>query len=220
MIHKQFRVPLLALTLSGVLFVLGNVVLFPTKDKKTVTSFMFPKEVPLPQWQFTANRPLPKPTKKIYRLIAQQHYQYIKNDKTNNLVLDIEMRYLMDGDVVQLLRDFTFISSSAVVRQREGVGYYGLGVEKQRAYLSACINSQGGSTFTNEQFHQNQYIHAIQPQRLLSWVLGHKRLQDKRCLWAHLSVPLKNSSPEVAYQVLENAWFSWYQWWKPRFPKS
>jgi cyanosortase A-associated protein len=50
--------------------------------------------------------------------------------------------------------------------------------------------------------------------------LGQEGLKDRRCLWAHLSVPLKNSSPEAAYQVLEKAWFSWYQWWQPRFPKS
>lgn len=216
MIWKQSRVPLLALTLSSVLFVLGNVVLLSPKDKQTVTPFIFPQEVPLPQWQFTISRPLPQPTKKIYKVIAQKHYRYINN----NLPLDIEMRYLTDGDVVRFLRDFTFISSSAIVRQREGVGYYGLGVEKQQAYLSACINPQGVSTFTNEQFHQNLYSHAMKPQRLLSWVLSQKQLQDNRCLWTHLSVPLKNSSPQAAYQVLENAWLSWYQWWQPRFPKS
>ena len=188
----------------------------PIKDKQTVTAFTFPQEVPLPQWQFTISRPLAQPTKKIYQVIAQKHYQYLNK----NLVLDIEMRYLKDGDVVQLLRDFNFISSPAVVRQQQGVGYYGLGVEKQRAYLSACINPQGGSTFTNQQFNLNLYIHAIQPKRLLSWILSHKQLQDNRCLWAHLSVPLKNSAPEAAYQVLEKAWFSWYRWWEPRFPKS
>ncbi|MGH7998183.1 MAG: cyanoexosortase A system-associated protein [Brasilonema sp.] len=216
MIWKQIRIPLLALTLSGVLFVLGSVVLLPTKDKPTVTPFIFPKEVPLAQWQFTISRPLPEQTKKIYKVIAQKHYRYLNN----NLVLDIEMRYLKDGDVVRLLQDFSFISSSGVVRQQKGVGYYGLGVEKQQAYLSACINPQGGSTFTNEQFRKNLYSQAMKPQRLLSWVLSQEQLQDNRCLWAHLSIPLKNSSPEAAYQVLENAWFSWYRWWEPRFPKS
>ncbi|MBW4626725.1 MAG: cyanoexosortase A system-associated protein [Brasilonema octagenarum HA4186-MV1] len=216
MIWKQLRISLLAFTLSGVLFVLGTIVFLPTKDKQTVPAFTFPQEVPLPQWQFTISRPLPQPTKKVYKVIAQKHYQYLNK----NWVLDIEMRYLKDGDVVQLLRDFTFISSPAVVRQQQGVGYYGLGVEKQRAYLSACINPQGGSTFTNEQFNQNLHTHAIQPKRLLSWILSQEQLQDNRCLWAHLSVPFKNSSPEAAYQVLENAWFSWYRWWEPRFPKS
>ncbi len=216
MIWKQFRVPLLALTFSSVVLALGSVVLLPTKDKRTVTPFVFPEQVPLPQWRLSTSPPLPKPTKEHSELLAQKHYRYMKND----LFLDIEMRYLTDGNVVRLLREYTSISSSANMRQREGVGYYGVGVDKQRAYLSACINSQGGSTLTQEQFNQNQYFSDLHPQRLLSWLLGQEGFKDKRCLWAHLSVPLKNSSPEAAYQVLEKAWFSWYQWWQPRFPKS
>jgi len=27
-----------------------------------------------------------------------------------------------------------------------------------------------------------------------------------------ISIPLNRSSPESAYVILENAWFSWYQW--------
>lgn len=216
MIWKQFRVPLLALTFSSVVLVLGSVVLLPTKDKRAVAPFVFPERVPLSQWQLSISPPLGKPTKQHSELLAQKHYRYMKND----LFLDIEMRYLTDGNVVRLLKEYTSISSSANVRQREGVGYYGVGVDKQRAYLSACINSQGGSTFTLKQFDQNQYFSDLHPQRLLSWLRGQEGFKDKRCLWAHLSIPLKNSSPEAAYQVLENAWFSWYQWWQPRFPKS
>ncbi|WP_017316079.1 cyanoexosortase A system-associated protein [Mastigocladopsis repens] len=214
-IWKQFRVPLLALTFSSVVLALGNVVLFPIKDKRTNTPFVFPEKVSLPQWQFSMSRLLAKPTKEHTELFAQKHYRYLRND----LFLDIEMRYLTDGDGERLFREYTSISSSANVRQREGVGYYGLGVSKQRAYLSACINSQGSSTFTLKQFNQNQYFSDLHPQRLLSWLLGQESLKDKRCLWAHLSIPLKSSSPEAAYQVLETAWFSWYQWWQPRFPK-
>lgn len=215
-IWKQFRVPLLALTFSSVVLTLGNVVLLPTKDKSVVTPLVFPEQVPLPEWQLSINTSQEKPTKKHTEILAQKHYRYIKND----LLLDIEMRYVTNGNVVRLLKEYTSILSSANVRQREGVGYYGLGVDKQRAYLSACINIQSGSTFTQEQFNQNQYLYDLDFQRLLSWLLGQERLKDQRCLWAHLSVPLKNSSPEAAYQVLENAWFSWYQWWQPRFPKS
>jgi cyanosortase A-associated protein len=215
-VWKQFRVPLLALTFTSVVLALGNILLLPANDKSTVTPFVFPEQVPLSQWRLSISPPLPKPTKEHSELLAQKHYRYIKND----WFLDIEMRYLTTGNVVKLLQNYTSVTSSAEVRQREGVGYYGVGVDKQRAYLSACINSQGGSTFTQEQFNQNQYFSDLQPQRLVSWLLGQEGFKDKRCLWAHLSIPLKNSSPEAAYQVLEKAWFSWYQWWQPRFPKS
>ncbi len=215
-IWKPLRVPLLALTFSSVVLALANVVLLPTKDKSTVAPFVFPQRVPLPQWQLSIASPLAKRPRKHPELLAQKHYRYIKKD----LFLDIEMRYLTDRDGEWLFREYSSISSSVDVRQREGVGYYGLGVDKQRAYLSACINPQGGSTFTPKQFKQNQYFDDVYPKRLLSWLLGQEDLKNKRCLWAHLSIPLKNSSPEAAYQVLESAWFSWYKWWQPRFPKS
>ncbi|KAB8319889.1 cyanoexosortase A system-associated protein [Tolypothrix campylonemoides VB511288] len=214
-VWKQLRVPLLALTLGSVILTLGNVVLVPTKDKRTVTPFVFPERVSLPQWQPSIGYPL-TPTRNHPELLAQKHYRYIKK----SLFLDIEMLYLKDRDGEWIFREYASISSSVDVRQREGVGYYGVGVDKQRAYLSACINPQGGSTFTVKQFNQNQYFYERYSKRLLSWLLGQEGFKDKRCLWAHLSIPLKKSSPEAAYQVLENAWFSWYQWWKPRFPKS
>ncbi|MGI8500632.1 MAG: cyanoexosortase A system-associated protein [Hassallia sp.] len=214
-IWKQFRIPLLALTFSSVLLVLGKVILLPSAEKRTLTPFVFPEAVPLPKWQLKASSPLPEPTEEHPELIAQKHYQYIQND----LPLNIEMRYVTDGNLKQLMRKYTSISSSAVVRQHQGVGYYGLLVDRQRAYLSACINPQGGSTFIPQQFNQKQYLYHRPWQRLLPWVIGNKPIEDKRCLWAHLSTPIQNSTPEAAYKKLENAWFSWHQWWQPHFPK-
>jgi len=212
---KQLRISLLGITFSSVILVLGHVILYPTKDQHQVSPFVFPEEVPLPKWQQSTTSSLPQSNGNHPELIAQKHYQYIQN----NLSLDTEMRYLTDGDVPKFIHDYTSISSSAVVHQREGVGYYGLGVYQQQAYLSACINPQGDSTFTYEQFNKNQDLYETRPQHLLSWLLGQETLQDRRCLWTHLSVPLKDSSPEATYLILEKAWFSWEQWWRPRFPK-
>jgi cyanosortase A-associated protein len=80
----------------------------------------------------------------------------------------------------------------------------------KRAYLDACINSRGGSTFTEEQFRANRIQYDVQFNRLLPWLLGQQELRDQRCLWTHLSIPLNQSSPESSYHILENAWFSWY----------
>ncbi len=217
-VWTKIRIPLLALTFSSIFLTLGNIILFSKKDKDIVTSFYFPEKILLPQWQSSTNPPLSeKPTSHHPELIAQKNYRYIQN----NLTLDVEISYLKDGNVVKFIQDNTSTITPPVVRQQQGIGYYGYGVDqKQRAYLSACINSQGSTTFTDEQFNKNRYLHDTQPQHLLSWLLGEEQLQDRRCLWTHLSIPLKHSTPEAAYQVLEKAWFSWYQWWCPRFPKS
>lgn len=224
---KQLRMPLLVLTCANVLFVLVRTILDPTIGKHTVTPFVFPSVVTLPQWQLVASHPLkaqtierPPPLSKF--ILPARQYRYIQND----LRLDIEMRYKVetDGDVKQFIKDNTAIrflldQPLLIVRQQEGLGFYGLFVYQKRAYLDACINSQGGSTFTREQFSYNRIHYDVQFNRLLPWLLGQEALRDKRCLWTHLSIPLNQSSPESAYLILERAWFSWYKWWSTRFPK-
>jgi cyanosortase A-associated protein len=208
-IWKHIHISILILTFSNTLLVLGKVILLPKSEKATISSLNLSEQVPLSEWQFKKNESLSKPKK----LLDQKRYEYIRK----NLLLNIEMRYVTEGNVPKLIKDFTSIASSSTIHKKEKIGYYGLGINQKQAYLSACINPYGISTFTEEQFNQNRFHYEMQPQHLLSWLLGEKQLQHKRCLWTHLSIPLNNSSPEAAYQVLENVWFSWYQWWQPRF---
>ncbi len=223
---KQLRIPLLMLTCANVLFVLGRSIVDPSIGKRTVTPFVFPSEVPLAQWQMVASQPLENKTVEQPPLgnvvVPGRQYRYIQN----GLPLDIKMRYELqtNGNGLQFIRSSTPIKLSLnqrllTVREHEGVGFYGLFVYGKQAYLNACINSNGGSTFTKEQFSYNRIHYDMQFNRLLPWLLGQQKLRDKRCLWTHLSIPLNQSSPQSAYVILENAWFSWYQWWRPRFPK-
>jgi cyanosortase A-associated protein len=213
---KQLRIPLLALTFGSVIFNFTKEILFPSSDKFTFTAFTFPGKVPLPQWQLSSSHSGLKLSDKKPEVMAQKHYQYIQN----NVYLNIEMRYSTLYDVKKLIGNYISNSSPPTMRHRENIGFYGVGIHQQQAYLSACINAQGESTFTDAQYKQNRYIYDLQPKRLMSWLVSQKPLFDKRCLWTHLSVPLNNSSEEVAYKTLENAWLSWYKYWQPRFPKS
>lgn len=223
---KQLRIPLLVFAFANVLFVFGKSILDPTVGKRTITPFVFPSVVPLPQWQWVASQPLENQTVErppFGKLVLPGiHYRYVQND----LPLDIKMRYEVetDGDGKRFIKDNTAIQVSltqplVVVRQHEGLGFYGLFVYQKRAYLDACINPRGGSTFTQEQFSYNRIHYDVQFDRLLLWLLGQQGLRDNRCLWTYLSIPLNQSSPESAYVILEKAWFSWYHWWRPRFPK-
>lgn len=220
---EKLRLSLLAVIFGSVFFVLGRTILTPTADNSTVTSFVLPTAVPLPEWQPSASRPLAAPIPESPDYPSGRLYQYIQN----NLPLDIEMRYMVNtnGDVKYFIHQYSSTSPppgqlSLVLRQQEGVGFYNLFAYQQRAYLSSCINSRGGSTVTESQFKLNRYTYDIQFNRLFAWALGQANLVDGRCLWAHLSVPLKDSSQTDAYQTLEKAWFDWYQWWHPRFPQS
>ncbi len=207
---EKVRIALLTVILSSVFLVFGRISLAPTASNSKITPFVFPTTVPLPGWQPIGSRPMSDS--------FARHYQYIQND----LPLNIEMRYLVNtgGNVRYLVNYYSSIplSSGQSSRFHKGIGFYILFAHQQRAYLSSCINSRGGSTVTASQFMQNRYIYDMRFERLLPWLLGQGSVVDKRCLWAHLSIPL-NSAPEDAYRVLETAWFSWYQWWHPRFPK-
>lgn len=219
---EKVRILLLAVIFGSVFFVLFRTILAPTQGNSTVTPFVFPTAVPLPKWQLSSSYPLANPITSSPKFLSGRHYRYIQND----LTLDIEMRYVVDtqGDVKDFIKNYSSMPPSSgqlelVLLRQERVGFYSLGAYQQRAYLSTCINSRGGSTVTEAQFTQNRYTYDLRLGRLLPWLLGSGTLRDGRCLWANLSIPLKNSLPESAYQTLEKAWESWYQWWRPRFPQ-
>lgn len=223
---EKVRTSLLVVIFGSVFFFLGRTILAPSAAKSTVTPFAFPTAVPLPGWQLKNSSqkaaPIADPT-----FVSGRHYQYIQND----LTLDIEMGYIVNtkGDVNSFIQYYSSMPPppgklSPVLRQQSGVGLYSLFAYQQRAYLSSCINSRGGSTVTDVQFRQNRDIYdniynMRFKERLLPWLQGRGSIRDMRCVWAHLSIPLKNSSPEDAYVTLEKAWESWYQWWYPRFPQ-
>jgi cyanosortase A-associated protein len=218
MYWKETRIKFLALIFSTGMLVLGKTILFPNAEKPIINSFVFPEQVPLAQWQPSVASPIKYLVEDNPNLVTKKHYRYVKND----LYLDIEMRYLQNiynADIGGYTQQYFAITSPAVMRQQKGVGYYGVGVDKHKAYLSSCINPRGNSTFTHTQFRENRYFKDITFDRIMPLLEGKEALLDKRCLWVHLSIPLENSSPEAAYQVLEQAWFSWYHWWQPRFPK-
>ncbi len=212
--QKNFRLTLLILTFSSTILLLGKVICFPVSTKSNLTSFVFPEKIPLPPWQQATTSLILQPAPKKFEVTSQKSYRYIQNQ----LPIDIEIRYLANGDVPFFIKTFTNISTSTSVRQRKEIGFYGIGIDRQRAYLSACINPQGNSTFTMEQFNQNLYN--LDSKHILSWLQGRRNLKDRRCLWTHFSMTLDNAAPETAYQTLEDAWFSWYRWWRTQFPDN
>lgn len=221
---KKLRLPVLIITFTSALLVFGRTITDSSIGKRTATPFVFPSAVPLSQWQFVSSKPLPNqiveqlPYGKL--ILPGMHYRY----QQNGIPLKIDMRYEVNtaGDVKQLVEmhtDVKFLPNQPmpIIREHK-LGFYGVYVYQQQAYLDACINPSGGSTFTSAQFDYNRIHYDLQFQRLLLWLLGRQELRDNRCLWTHLSIPLNQSSPD-AYSTLEQAWFSWYKWWQTRFPK-
>ncbi|MEG4392414.1 cyanoexosortase A system-associated protein [Microcoleus sp. BROC3] len=215
---KPVRISLLAITLGGVLLVAGKLVFYPSAGNNIVTPFELPESVPLADWKLNKSAPLEISDNS--GLKAARKYEYQKN----SIALEIEMRYAVDtiGDVEGMMKGHTILKSSPgklALASTQGAGFHGILQQQNRLYLSSCINPRGPATVTSQQFRYNRNTSDWQPNRILFWLLGRVNIQDRRCLWTQMSVPLDKTTPENAKKILENAWVSWYGWWQPRFPE-
>ena len=215
---KSVRIYLLAITLAGVLLVAGKLIFYPSIGNYYETKFEFPESVPLAEWKMQQTAPLE--ITKTSEFKTARKYEYQKD----GMALEIEMRYAVNtiGDVEGMMKGHTILKSSPgklVLANTQGTGFHGILQKQNRLYLSSCINPRGGSTVTREQFRYNRNTSDWQPNRILFWLLGRGNIQDRRCLWTQMSVPLDQTTPENAQKILENAWVSWYGWWQPRFPE-
>jgi cyanosortase A-associated protein len=215
---KPVRISILAVTLGGVLLVVGKLALYPKVANLTTVEYNFPESVPLSEWQMVESLPLK--IAETSQVKVGRKYRYQKN----NLSLEVEMRYVLgtNGDVASMMKGHTILKSSPgklAVANIPGVGFYGIVEQQNRLYLSSCINPRGGTTVDAEQFRYNRNTQDIRFDRLLFWLLGKGNIQDQRCLWTQMSVPLDKTTPADANKVLQNALVSWYGWWQPRFPE-
>lgn len=212
---KWGRITLLMGLFGSSLPVLVNAVFgTPQVINQTSEQFTFPEQVPLSHWKAVNSEPIPA--------TIGQHYRY----RQNKSALDIEMRYIITSDentdMQRLLRSYTEIpftsTRQAVMSKHPATGFYLLFTYQQKAYLSACINSRGGSTVTEEQFRHNRNLAMLQLNQILAWLKEQKPLRDQRCLWVLMSLASTDTNPEAAYPILESVWYGWYSWWQIRFP--
>lgn len=215
---KTARISLLVVTFIVVLLVVVKSTFYPSAGVPSITTFELPETVPVTDWQIKKSTPL-----KISdpsQIKVGRKYEYQKN----NLALEIEMRYVVGtiGDVAGLAKGNTVLKSSPgklELANTEKVGFHGILQHQNRLYLSSCINPSGDATVTTGQFRYNRNTSDWNFNRILFWLLGRGNIQDQRCLWTQMSVPLDRTTPQDAKKILENAWVSWYRWWQPRFPE-
>lgn len=219
-VAKYTRLPLLALTLGGVVLVLGRLLLFPPTAGQAKTEFVFPEQVPLPGWQPQSVGTLPIPEKAQAEMVSGKRYGYTQGDRA----LTVEIRYLVNTDpsVRNLLLKYgkstPTVAFPTTIQQDESGGFYSIYTDETHAHLSSCINPRGSSTVTEAQFMQNRYAFDLRPERALPVLLGRETLRDGRCLWTVMSAPLQNTPADQVYPQLKAAWIDWQAWWQPRFP--
>lgn len=223
---QQQRQIILAIALGSVAVSLVKLSFDPTAGRRSLAAFAFPQTVPLPGWQTLESQAIKavsdSATNDYNAVLASRKYHYRNRER----LLEIEMRYTAtnSGDLEDYLMRHTATKLKPGqllqnMRQQQGIGYYSLFTEKGRSRLAACINPQGRSTVTKEQFLANRYTYDLLPQRMMSVLLGKVSLLDNRCLWINLSITTDGDDAST-YPVLERAWWSWYRWWSDRFPQQ
>ncbi|WP_017325632.1 cyanoexosortase A system-associated protein [Synechococcus sp. PCC 7336] len=221
---QTVRIAFLATLSSGLLLALGKVAFYPSERLQSGNrghespTFEIPAEVSLNSWTAIDTTEVTGEGQISFGgILAGRNYTYSQGETT----LSIETLHLvaLDADVRAMVWGNLPVPDYAV-RHRSGIGYYGLLAYRQQAYLSACINPYGGTTFTGQQFRRNRYLFDIRPRRILAWIQDDAPLQDHRCLLVHFELPLSDLSRAEAFELLESTWFEWHEWWEPRFQNS
>ena len=216
------RTLLLALTAIATAVTLGKSIVNPTTVSAVSTSYTFADADVLSQWQLVKTQPLnahkPQPAKYIKGdFVTGKNYRYQQQQR----ILNIEMRYFADtnGNLKDFITERTG-DLSTVLKENGDRGAYGIYADENKVYLSACINPRGRSTVTSDGFNRNLMAYDTRPSNIIPWLLGQAEFRDKRCLWAHLSLPLDRNIPvRDTYRDLETAWFDWYDYWQTNYPQ-
>jgi cyanoexosortase A len=193
-------------------------------SKRLLTTTIFPDTLSLNSWQqtkveFVSHNKLDTPTTPKSELVQSgKNYSYIKNAQR----LELQMRYVINtrgesNPFLQQLSKNLVKDSQKNVKYVKGIGYYALYSDSKQAYLTACINSRGGSTVTSSQFMQNRYTYDLTWKRIVPWFLGREVLRDNRCIWAQLSIPSSGVASADIYSVLESVWTANYTAWQSLF---
>ncbi len=145
--------------------------------------------------------------------------------------IEIEVRYIADGvanrpTVDAMLPIFTKIPATVLqpaTLKQSPLGSYSLFRHQQKAYFSTCINPQGQTTVSGDEFHSNSNpkpldLHTVN--RLLPWLLGQQTLRDSRCVWTVLSTPIDPATADGRIKALETIGVSWIRWWQIHFPAA
>lgn len=228
----SLRLGFLTITFAIVSLALIKVILEPKTVSKAreYQPYTFPQSVPLSQWKLNKTESLSARKKDDKEFFGGKRYQY----KRDRLQVDINMYYLVNttGNVNDFLKNHYFDNTSGkspgsglVVRQQPNIGFYNVFLYDKKIQIVSCINPRGGATANISQFFLNRrrYDYSSNSegwQKWVSWFLGQEELQDRRCMWSHLSMPVGNLPPQKAFMEIEKVWFSWYDWWQNNFPKA
>ncbi len=219
-LRNFYRSSVLAIAVGGSLLTLGVGLRTSLQPRPTVAKISLPQTVPLRGWQPTQSSSLLPEGSALLKPISSRVYQYRNAQKWE---LEIQAYYLdaNKADIQDFLQNYTTLPARPQISYQLNIGMIALIPAQHRLYLSACINPNGPSTVTADQYLRAKLISDKNLSWFKDWLWGRAPLLDQRCLWSHLSVPLRSPSDrQEAQVVLQEAWRNWYAWTQTQFFKQ
>lgn len=204
---KTFKISCLAVVLASSFITISVSLFIPNLQNRP--KFQFPNQLSLRGWEFQSSNDFDIALKN--GAIAAKQYVYIlpKQD-----VIKIDSLYISGTTPITKYLEISGFnpSQNLNIHYLDSIGYYALFSNKDRAYLSSCINTHGITTINEKQF-----IHNINLEHISFYLFGIRDLRDRKCFLTTLSVSLKTTKLNQAYAILENSWIHWHQNWKANF---
>ena len=199
-LSPRVRQGALAVALLGVGVTLLRLLLVAPAGSRQASDYAFPQRVPLPGWQQTGSQLLQAAEPSGYR------YAYRQDGRS----LQIGMHYWVGtvGSYDNYRRTVSEggLADDPPIRCQSGTGEYRVWTRQQRAHLVGCINAKGPTTADVGGFLAIRHDPGFLLRQLPAWLSGQESLRDRRCLWAHLSVPLEQVPEDKPHAPLEAAW--------------
>lgn len=213
----HYRSSILAIAFAGTLLALGAGLKTSLQPRPTVAEMPLPATVPLKGWQLTHSSPLTPEGSALLKPISSRVYRY---RNAQGWELEAQAYYLdaNKADIQDFLQNYTQLSASPQISHQLNMGAIALIPTQNRVYLSACIHPQGSSTVTADHYLRTKLLSGKSVDWFKDWLWGQASLLDQRCLWSHLSVPLRSpSASQEAQIVLQQAWRNWFEWTQSQF---
>ncbi|MBI4783120.1 MAG: cyanoexosortase A system-associated protein [Oscillatoriophycideae cyanobacterium NC_groundwater_1537_Pr4_S-0.65um_50_18] len=231
----SIRLTLLRLSCLSVFLTVSKLALDPAAGQRAFTTFVFPETLPVSGWQLVQSQPLRDrraDSPQYDWVVSGRHYFYQRSELQQSKLqrpelqqkqgLEIEVRYVVntDGNISQFMKEQKAIALDTTYAQiKTDLGTYSRFIGDHQVHLTSCIDSEGSSTVTTEQFFQNRYLYARKLDRLIAWSLGRNDLLDKRCLWIALSLSDPHQNSDQMAAALETLWHDQVMVWRSQFPQ-
>lgn len=218
----------------GLIFLNLSLFFSPIAGVNQIASYQFPDKIPLANWKIVDSdastwigRNL-KPDSSsrteqeveldnLNKILAGQIYRY----KNSSSELIVNTNYIVNtlASISNYYDNFKKSSQLKNAVEKKGKdGFYLNFTNDNQLHFTACVNSEGKTTVTPNQFRSYFYSSSLsnfEIGHIFKWLMGKALLKDKRCLLLEASIDSR--SPDRDAQLM-GAWTELVSYWKKNFP--